>query len=97
MLENLDEDYSARDLAPIAVRSHADGMFIDLVNGPRSIGICAGYSCNFRLGNYFSIMALRMYYSLIWAYHIGQLSKSILSNISYLKRMSDMLHHKLNH
>lgn len=46
VLESLDPDSKTRRIGPIAIQSGTG--YLDMVNGPKDVGICAGYACRHR-------------------------------------------------
>ncbi|KAJ3088845.1 Fibrocystin-L [Quaeritorhiza haematococci] len=64
VMENMDSDSLDRRISPAGLLSVAatEGNFLDLLNGPKTIGWCSHYSCLKRLGAQFGLVAVNRTY-----------------------------------
>ncbi|CAD5116834.1 DgyrCDS5681 [Dimorphilus gyrociliatus] len=79
VFESLDEDSKTRRIGPIAFQS--DTGYLDMINGPRDVGICAGYVCRHRSSAFWSIVKLNHQYNI---YLTGTAPQSLRFHLPYV-------------
>ncbi|XP_072027284.1 LOW QUALITY PROTEIN: fibrocystin-L-like [Amphiura filiformis] len=64
VVESLDADTEVRRVSPVALYSDT---YVDLINGPQDNGWCSGYTCQERISTFYTVVATRMSYELVFS------------------------------